>query len=144
MNNRRGFTLMELIIVIAVVAILSVILVSTMGSMTTDARAAKAGEQGGSYLNSVNNAVYLHESNCSTRNCSGVCECDYVKKVDPSVTLVAISGDVVSEDTIAAAAAAYPFVPTAYFGSSEKCIGYLYLFRKDVYFLTNGEQCRKL
>ena len=53
MKNRKGFTIVELVIVIAVIAILAAVLIPTFSSVTASARASAAQQQAKAGLDSI-------------------------------------------------------------------------------------------
>lgn len=53
MKNRKGFTIVELVIVIAVIAILAAVLIPTFSSVTNSARASAAQQQAKAALDSI-------------------------------------------------------------------------------------------
>lgn len=65
-NNKKGFTIVELVIVIAVIAILSAVLIPTFGGIIDQANASKVQQE-------LNNAYKNH---LITALSDGVCEGD--------------------------------------------------------------------
>ena len=53
MKNRKGFTIVELVIVIAVIAILAAVLIPTFSTVTANARASAAQQQAKSALDAI-------------------------------------------------------------------------------------------
>lgn len=87
-NNRKGFTIVELVIVIAVIAILATVLVPTFGNIIKDARnSAALQEAKNTYTNYV--AEYAK---------TGAYDEDLVIKVDDEQFVAIIDGAVV--DTV--------------------------------------------
>ena len=57
-NNKKGFTIVELVIVIAVIGILSAILIPTFTNLTSQAQSAAAKDE----VNQAYNAYVIHET----------------------------------------------------------------------------------
>ena len=60
-NNKKGFTIVELVIVIAVIAILAGVMIPTFGSVIADAKGSAAIQAGRSYYTEVTTADILDD-----------------------------------------------------------------------------------
>ena len=72
-NNKKGFTIVELVIVIAVIAILSAVLIPTFGSVISDANKTAAQQEA---RNAYTSYIQANKTN------AGALDADLVVKVD--------------------------------------------------------------
>ncbi len=72
-NNKKGFTIVELVIVIAVIAILSAVLIPTFGSLITDANHSAAQQKA---RNAYTSYIQAHSQESGKLNANLVIEAD--------------------------------------------------------------------
>ena len=65
-SNKKGFTLVELIVVIAIMAILAAVLVPTVTSKIKQANQSSANSEASSYANSIKTDIIALQSNISS------------------------------------------------------------------------------
>ncbi len=92
-SNKKGFTLVELIVVIAIMAILAAVLVPTVTSKIKDANESKAKTECGSIANAVQSDVVNLASGLTAGNEYVTLTVDADKKVTAAAKKDGVAGD---------------------------------------------------
>ena len=90
-NNKKGFTIVELVIVIAVIAILSAVLIPTFGGIIADANATAAQQEAGNaykeyFIEVMKDGKVTTDEKTTTIG-------DYTLTLDENGTLVSVTSD---------------------------------------------------